>query len=75
MVAVRLCASEPADTAFSMAVVYAGLGERERALAWLEKACDLRDEDMVLLNVEPRLDGLHSDRRFQDLLRRMNLKR
>jgi hypothetical protein len=55
-----------------IAQLYAGLGEKQRALDWLEKAYDERDPMMAFLNVSPSLDSLHSERRFQDLVRRMN---
>jgi tetratricopeptide (TPR) repeat protein len=60
----------PAD---NIAVIYIGLGDKDRALEWLEKA---REEScagsILLLKVAPWLDPLRSDPRFQDLLRRMN---
>jgi tetratricopeptide (TPR) repeat protein len=59
--------------AFPVAVVYAGLGENNQALSWLQKAYENREEYMGMLNVDPKLDGLRSDPRFADLLRRMNL--
>ncbi len=62
--------------AYDVAVVYAGLGEKEQALEWLEKEYHARHErpsDMVYIKVDPRLDPLRSDPRFKDLLRRMGL--
>jgi serine/threonine-protein kinase len=57
-----------------MAVIYAGLGENEQAIAWLEKVLDEGDEDFLyFLRVDPMWDGLRSEPRFQDLLRRMGL--
>ena len=54
-----------------MATAYIGLGEKDQALTWLEKAYEDRDENMTLLNVDPVLDSLHTDPRFTDLLQRM----
>ena len=59
--------------ASSFAVVYAGLGEKDQALDWLEKSVNERDPAMTNLKVEPRFDNLRSDPRFVDLLRRMKL--
>jgi serine/threonine protein kinase/Tfp pilus assembly protein PilF len=59
---------------FDMALIYAGLGEKEEALRWLEKAFDERNQWLTWLKVEPRLDVLRPDTRFQDLLRRVGLE-
>ncbi len=53
-------------------LIYTGLGEHEQALKWLERAYQDRSGWMPFLQVEPRLDPLRDDPRFQDLLRRMN---
>ncbi|MDQ3667199.1 MAG: protein kinase [Acidobacteriota bacterium] len=58
---------------YSIAVIYTGLGEKDQALAWLEKAYDDRSSYMVYLKVEPIFDSLHSEPRFKDLLRRVAL--
>jgi serine/threonine protein kinase len=54
------------------ALVYAGLGEKDRAFEWLERAYKVHEGDMSFLKVDPPFDPLRSDPRFQDLLRRMN---
>jgi DNA-binding winged helix-turn-helix (wHTH) protein/Tfp pilus assembly protein PilF len=53
--------------------IHAALGDRDRAFELLEKAYLERVSAMDLLKVDPRLDGLRQDPRFQDLLRRMRL--
>jgi len=59
---------------YVMATTYAGLGDREKAFEFLEKAYQLRDLDLsVLLGADLRLDNLHSDPRFQNLLNRLGL--
>jgi len=58
-------------SAYELAVVYAGLGESDRAFQWLEKACEERSSFLVHIRWDPRLEGLHSDPRFQDFLRRV----
>jgi TolB-like protein/Flp pilus assembly protein TadD len=55
-----------------MAVIYAALEEREEAFRWFEKAYHERSPYMPFLKTWPRLENLHSDPRFQDLLRRLN---
>jgi tetratricopeptide (TPR) repeat protein len=57
---------------FQHAIVYAGLGEKEEALRWLEIGFEERDHDMAFLNRWEMFDRLRSDPRFQDLVRRMN---
>ena len=57
----------------SIAVVYAGLGEADQALAWLEKACGDHDDGLLLLKVHPIYDSLRASPRFQNILREMNL--
>ncbi len=58
---------------FETAMIYIGLGEREQAFAWLEKAYDERAWQLGFLKVEPIFDPLRSDSRFTDLMRRVNL--
>jgi tetratricopeptide (TPR) repeat protein len=58
---------------YGFALIHVGLGENDAALEWLEKAFEDRNSWMPYLQVEPRLDPLRSDPRFQDLLHRMNL--
>lgn len=59
---------------YEFAVVYTGLGDREQALHWLERAYEIRDSGwLVDMNVDPRLQPLHSHPRFQALLLRMKL--
>lgn len=55
---------------YHLALIYGALGDREAALSWLDRSS--RDGDVWFLyaNVDPRLDNLRSDRRFQQLLRR-----
>jgi TolB-like protein/DNA-binding winged helix-turn-helix (wHTH) protein len=48
-------------------------GDKECAFEWLEKGYEERDDLMINLKVEPVLDSLHSDPRFQDLVRRVGI--
>jgi tetratricopeptide (TPR) repeat protein len=58
---------------FDIALIYAALGEKDTAFAWMEKAVAERSTWLVYSKWEPRLDPLRSDPRFQDLLRRIGL--
>jgi TolB-like protein/cytochrome c-type biogenesis protein CcmH/NrfG len=49
------------------------LGEKDRALAMLTKSLEDRDNSLVVIKVDPRLDPLRDDPRFQDLVRRVGL--
>ncbi len=60
-------------TSYGVALVYAGLGENDQALAWLNKGYAERTHWLVWLKLDPRWDSLRSDPRFQDLLRRVGL--
>jgi TolB-like protein/Flp pilus assembly protein TadD len=60
-------------SAFDIATIYTGLGEKDTAFAWLEKAAAERSTFLVYSKWEPRLDPLRSDPRFNRLLRRIGL--
>jgi serine/threonine-protein kinase len=60
----------PAD---DIALIYAGLGEKDQAFLWLEKAYEERAFRLSSLKVEPRWDSLRPDPRFADLMRRVGL--
>jgi len=57
---------------FLFAEAYVGLGQRDQAIIWLERAYEEHDEWMVFANSYPGLDRLRSEPRFQVLMRRMN---
>jgi TolB-like protein/DNA-binding winged helix-turn-helix (wHTH) protein/Flp pilus assembly protein TadD len=56
-----------------VATVYIGLGDKDQAFIWLEKAFQERSYLMANLKVLPMLDPLRTDPRFDDLLRRIGL--
>jgi len=60
-------------TSYFTAVVEAGLGNKDQALEWLEKSYRERVGLLAFLKVDPWFDELHSEPRFQDLLRRIGL--
>ena len=57
---------------YAVALVYTGMGDKDRAIERLERAYKVRDKGLCYMKVDPALDPLRSDPRFQDLLRRMN---
>ena len=60
---------------YEIAIVYAGLDDKDDAFAWLDKAFDAHDKGLTYLKVDPCLDPLRSDPRFADLLQRVGLPR
>lgn len=57
----------------AVALIHAGLGEVERGLDWLERACDRRDSQVSALKVHPAYDALRPSPRFAALLKRIGL--
>jgi len=60
---------------YDIAMIYTGLGNKEEAFVWLEKAYDERARRLWALKVNPTWDSLRADPRFGDLLRRIGLPR
>jgi TolB-like protein/Tfp pilus assembly protein PilF len=58
---------------YLIAEVYTGLGENDRAFEWLNKAYQQRDCQLTWLKLDPMIDALRPDPRFQDLVRRVGL--
>ena len=59
--------------ASSIAMIYAGLDEKDQAFTWLNKAYEQRAFQLQWINLDARWDNLRPDPRFQDLLRRIGL--
>jgi len=58
---------------YCFALIHEGLGEKDRAFAWLEEAVVTHDIWLVWLKTDPRFDGLRPEPRFQNLLSRVGL--
>jgi TolB-like protein/Tfp pilus assembly protein PilF len=58
---------------YEIALIYAGLGEKAQAVAWLEKALAAHDKGMTYLKIDPCVDPLRDDPRFWDLMRTVGL--
>jgi hypothetical protein len=57
-----------------LATVYAGLGERDKAFAWLEKDFQVRSGQLAGISWYSPFENLRDDPRYADLMRRMNLR-
>lgn len=60
-------------SAYDVALVYAGLDEKDKALEWLGKAIAERSVFVVHLTWDSRLDMLRKDPRFAELIQRLQL--
>lgn len=58
---------------YEIAKVYVALGEHDRALDWLERACEEHAHSMAFLKVDPQLVPLHGNPRFQRLAERVGV--
>ena len=63
-------------SSYMIATIYAGLGDKDKAFKFLEKAYQERSSDLpYFLRADLRMDTLRSDPRFQDIMSRMNFPR
>jgi hypothetical protein len=60
---------------YAMALVHAGLGERNAVFEWLNRACDAHDVHLIYLPVDPKWDPYRADPRFTTLLARCDFMR
>ncbi len=56
-----------------VAMAYLGMGDKNQAMAWIEKAYAEHSHELTTLRVSPGYDSLRSDPRFQDVLHRIGL--
>jgi eukaryotic-like serine/threonine-protein kinase len=66
-------AKEKYVAAYFFAGIFVGLGEVERAIEYLAKAYEEHSHWLIYLHIDPSIDALRSNPRFQDLLRRIGL--
>ena len=55
------------------ALIHLGLGERERALDWLEKGLEQRELSVPLIYMHPAYDDLRAEPRFTAIIQRLGL--
>jgi tetratricopeptide (TPR) repeat protein len=60
-------------TPWQIATLYTRAGKKKEAIDWLEKAFDAHDSNMPYIGVDPIFDILWEEKRFQNLLKQMNL--
>jgi TolB-like protein len=58
--------------AYWMALIYAGLNDRDKAFDWLHLAREERSPMLAFLKADPRIDNLRSDPRYVQILKQMN---
>jgi hypothetical protein len=58
---------------YCIAMIYAGLGEKDEAFQWLEKGYEEHLSSMIYLSSDQFWNGMRSDTRFADLRRRIGL--
>jgi serine/threonine-protein kinase len=59
--------------AYGLGIAYAALGEKDQALQWLERSFQDGGWEITFLKVDPALDSLRSDPRFNELVKRVGL--
>jgi hypothetical protein len=57
----------------SAASIYAGLGDKDRALTYLEEAVEARNTSVPLRTLNPEFNSIRTEPRFQALLRNMGI--
>lgn len=68
-----LSADVRARTPYYVGALYAAVGETDSAFAWLDRAYAMRQTDIVSMKVDPTMDPLRGDPRFEALLRKLGL--
>jgi DNA-binding winged helix-turn-helix (wHTH) protein/lipoprotein NlpI len=71
LVELRRLAGKKFVTSYGVSLVHAGLGQKDSAFAWLDKAFDEKSHWLVWLRLDPRWKGLRSDPRFAELVSRV----
>lgn len=67
----ELEADETYQPAYEIGKAWLAIGERDKTMDWLERALEQRSHSMVFIHVDPQLDALRNDPRFQALAERV----
>lgn len=63
----------PPDTAFDMGLVYLGLGDKAKAIQWLDKATEEKTAEVIHFKCEPIYDGVRNEPGFRALINKIGL--
>jgi len=55
-------------TPYAIALIYASMGDTDEAFSWLARACEEGVSDLIYMKVDPFLDNLRPDPRFNALM-------
>ena len=67
----QIFATDGDKAAYQIAAVYASWGDTDHAINWLQTALRLRDPGLLVLKIDPQLDSVRSDPRFQSIEREL----
>ena len=73
LAAARALEARPYVPAEGVAAIYAGLGDKETALTWLERAVEARSVGLIFLAAEPMYDTLREEPRYRRIVERVGL--
>ena len=72
---VKTAANTPYLSPYNAALLFAALNDKDSAFHWLDRARQAHTWNLMYVRVDPRIDSLRSDPRFESLLSSMGLKR
>jgi len=70
----RELSTRPYPPPYDIALIYCVMGKKDHALEWLEKAYEDKNDQLIWLKGDPRVDPLRSDPRFMTLIRKLGLE-
>jgi tetratricopeptide (TPR) repeat protein len=65
----------PYPPSYDIALIYVSMGKKDRAIDFLVQACDERNDQVIWLKGDPRVDPLRSDSRFLTLIKKLGLEK